>query len=238
MKKTALKRGLAVLLTALLCLSLFPAALAAGEPALQVSTAEAKAGETVEVTVSVVNNPGLSNLPMTIVYDESVLELQSAAFDDAKWDAYTEDYITSHGLQSDPEVETLRELIVYRDVAHLPKVTFTMPDGYFDDADPLLTLTFKVKDGAAVGVVASVSVTTEKIITDPSDPGFADNNPAIDKDDNDIELASIAGSVTVKGDAPPATVIYGDVNDDEDVDVFDLQDLQKFLAGWPVTLGS
>lgn len=57
-------------------LLLYPAAFAAAEasPAFQVSSAAGKPGDTVSLTVSTVNNPGLASLELDVDYDASILD--------------------------------------------------------------------------------------------------------------------------------------------------------------------
>lgn len=71
-----LKRPLAVLLSLILILSMLPvAALAADEFTATVGTATVDAGNTVDVTVSLTNNPGFLNFEFDIKYDTSKLKL-------------------------------------------------------------------------------------------------------------------------------------------------------------------
>ena len=71
-----LKRPLAVLLSLILILSMLPvAALASDEFTATVGTATVDAGKTVNVTVSLTNNPGFSSFEFDIQYDTSKLKL-------------------------------------------------------------------------------------------------------------------------------------------------------------------
>ncbi|MEE0136433.1 cohesin domain-containing protein [Blautia stercoris] len=47
-------------------------------PSIVISSAEAKQGDTVKISVSIVNNPGVLGMSLTLSYDESVMELVSA----------------------------------------------------------------------------------------------------------------------------------------------------------------
>ena len=47
-------------------------------PSIVISSAEAKQGDTVKISVSIENNPGVLGMSLTLSYDESVMELVSA----------------------------------------------------------------------------------------------------------------------------------------------------------------
>lgn len=47
-------------------------------PSIVISSAEVKQGDTVKISVSIVNNPGVLGMSLTLSYDESVMELVSA----------------------------------------------------------------------------------------------------------------------------------------------------------------
>ena len=72
-----MKKLLAICLSVLLICAAMPFAFAtaAEEPTIVVSDAEGKAGETVSVTVSLKNNPGIVSARLFVGYDDSVLEL-------------------------------------------------------------------------------------------------------------------------------------------------------------------
>lgn len=73
------KRLLSLALVFLLLISSMPtmSVLAASDPSFVVSTVEGERGDTVEVTVSTKNNPGIVSLKVNIGYDASALELVS-----------------------------------------------------------------------------------------------------------------------------------------------------------------
>ena len=94
-----------------------------GELAFVVSSAEAKPGDEVQITVSIENNPGIAAAEFTVVYDESVLE----------WTAVTQGEYT--GIwDAEPGV----------------KVTWFSNSGNWDLNGLFCTLTFKVKEGVTV----------------------------------------------------------------------------------------
>ena len=47
-------------------------------PSIVISSAEAKQGDTVKISASIVNNPGVLGISLTLSYDESVMKLVSA----------------------------------------------------------------------------------------------------------------------------------------------------------------
>ena len=128
-----MKKTICFLLSALLLAGMIglPAA-AEGEPAFQVSTAEAKRGEQVSLTVSTLNNPGIASFELYIIYDENSLEWVDVARGgfDGNWDIGVDE----SALWIDAENHT-------------------------DDA-VILTLAFKVKETAPEGL-ATVSVSYE-----------------------------------------------------------------------------
>ena len=73
-----MKRAISLLLCmVLLCGMLSISASAEGDLNLVLSNQTAKAGEEVEVLLSVENNPGLTGISAEVTYDESVLTLTS-----------------------------------------------------------------------------------------------------------------------------------------------------------------
>ena len=214
MKNKALKRGVAVLLAALLCLSLFPAALAAGESTLKVSSAEAKAGETVDIVISLENNPGIMSMMLAFEYDAAVLELKEIDFNDAKWTAFAEAYNGDTGNVGHTTAVAAGKEYVPVEVAYQP-----MEEGgkivglngailgykdtvYAEDGD-FVTLKFQVAEGAAAGNV-DVKVTY--------DPDNTFNWPGdTEADIVPVDFTVVNGAVTVK-DA--AAGVKGDINAD------------------------
>lgn len=96
------------------------------EPTIVVESESAKAGDTVEVTVSLKNNPGLASLQFDVAYD-SALELQSIAFNPA-FGAY----VTAPEPYANPQ-----------------GITFISPLVSVDADGEFATLTFKVAEGVA-----------------------------------------------------------------------------------------
>ena len=66
------RRILAFVLAAVMLLSAVPVHAAAGEPTFVVDTVTAAAGETVEVTIRLENNPGVTSLKLSLEYDDAL----------------------------------------------------------------------------------------------------------------------------------------------------------------------
>lgn len=75
-----MKKSIALIMAVLVVMTtlLSNAAFAANDPAFVVSNATGKPGDTVQVTVSTENNPGIVSLKVLVGYDANVLELVSA----------------------------------------------------------------------------------------------------------------------------------------------------------------
>jgi len=70
------KKVMSFLLAVMLVFSVMATTvLAAGEPTIRVSEANAKPGDTVDITVSLENNPGIINLKLNVAYDSTALTL-------------------------------------------------------------------------------------------------------------------------------------------------------------------
>lgn len=223
MKKKLLRRGFAAILAVLLCLSLLPAALAAGDPTIEVASVEAKAGETVKVTISLKNNPGITLMKLLLDYDESKLELVPATVELPNQATYenVDDYIAACRAAADPvfgdDVAWNKDNCWYLPVTESGKVVglnwmytySSAPYGYVFDG-VFATLTFKVKDGATGEIPVSVKF-------DENDKPAVVTNETGSGDDlvleyADVNFAVTAGKVTVKGDEPAG--VRGDVNGD------------------------
>lgn len=125
-----MKKLITVMLALVLCVGMLSVvASAAGTPALTVSSATGAAGESVEVTVKLSNNPGIAMLEFGVDYDSSRLELEG---------------MTTSGL--DGAMATTNYIWVTTNAA----------DSTYEGK--ILTIKFKVKADAAPGE-ASVKLT-------------------------------------------------------------------------------
>ena len=157
-----------------------------------ISTVRGKAGDTVKVTVALANNPGIVALRVKIAYDTDVLTLT----------AY----------------ETALEAASFGPLANMPfSVSWADSlNGNVSDDFTLVTLTFRIKDGAAVGKSAIT------LTYDPED--------VFNSDWQDVEFKVTAGGVEVVEYVP------GDINGDGKINMKDLVLLQQYLNDWAVTL--
>lgn len=111
-----------------LCITALPV-YAAGQGTFAVSRATGKPGDTVQITVSTENNPGIIGLQLAVQYDKNVLELTKAA----------------PGVFSG---------VAFGPAAKVP-FNFNWVDAIHPDNKTngvLATLTFKIKPGAAAGL--------------------------------------------------------------------------------------
>lgn len=93
-------------------------------------------------------------------------------------------------------------------------VMFVRTSGNLSEDGTLATLHFKVADTAVEDSVHTVTI----------------SGMASDIDEHPITIAFTNGSITIK------SVIYGDVNGDEEVNGLDVLRLGKYLTGWNVTI--
>ena len=127
-----MKKLLAICLSVLLICAAMPFAFATAseEPTIVVSDVEGKAGDTVSVTVSLKNNPGVVSALIKVGYDASALELLDAAEGDFNISGYKFGPLTKNPFT-----------INFCDA--------TAEENYTEEL--FATLTFKIKDDAAAG---------------------------------------------------------------------------------------
>ena len=127
-----MKKILAIFLSVLLVCAAMPFAFAtaAEEATIVVSDVEGKAGDTVSVTVSIKNNPGIVSARLRLGYDANALELVEAVNGDFAAAGYS-----------------------YGEVENNPfAINWCLATLKVDDTSELLTtLTFRIKDGATAG---------------------------------------------------------------------------------------
>lgn len=146
MKKKNKMLALMLVLTFVFCmfpLSAMAVETSAVDPEITVSEVYAKAGETVDVTVSVANNPGVNVLRLSVDYDATKLDLVGV-----------KDSALLPGYQGDPNETKFdaNPMILYW--------SNDLEKSNVDKNGVLATLTFKVLDKAAVGD-AKVGVTVK-----------------------------------------------------------------------------
>ena len=179
-----MKKLIALCLTIMLVLVAVPVigAAAANSGEFVVSTAEAGRGETVNVTVSIKNNPGIVSAKVKVAYDTNVLELTDkaeGAFAGVTYgpvgSPFTVNWVdTIHGLNSTNGV--------------------------------LATLTFKVKDDAAFGQSAITLTFDENDVFDLNydNVAFISTNGAVTivcRHNHTTETPAVLSTCTVPGHA-------------------------------------
>lgn len=169
-----MKRFLSMLFVLCMCLSCFGGFAAYAEDGAQVkvSAVNGFAGNEATVQISIENNPGIARLKMKVSYDEDVLTLKSSAST-----GLMGSFVPSQTLDVNPYV-----------------LTWTQP-GNCEDDGVLGTMTFDIKDAAALGATA-LTVTIEEVMNETFEELSA-------------SFAAVNGSVTVK--EPASTITSANV---------------------------
>jgi len=164
-------------------------------PSIIVSTDTGRAGETVTVTVDMKNNPGFGGMAFDVKYDNAVLELVS--------------YELGLGgtICTPSEVDTYADKMNFQ-YAGISNIT---GDG------TIVTLTFKIKEGAAEGK-AEIKVV-------PEDGTFFRYDG---RSEVDISVLCVGGGIEI------VNYVKGDINGDGKVNNRDAARLMQYLAGWDV----
>lgn len=137
-----MKKLLALCLTVMLVVAMVPAFAVSADaaPTITVSSAEGYAGDEITVDVSLANNPGFVSMKLLVAYDAEVLELTNKAAG-----ATFGTMAFSQTMDANPYI--------------LNWVDAINPDNMTNGA--FATLTFKIKDGAAIGESA-ITVTYDQ----------------------------------------------------------------------------
>ena len=173
---------------------------------IEVSSAQAEVGGTVQVTVSVKNNPGIISARVKVYYDTAVLKLT----------AYTAGNFTASGY-SWSKIE---------DAATKGYFVINWADGLNGNntAELLATLTFEVQEGAAEGTTA---ITPEFSCADDI---FDANEVSVWFE----AVAGGVEILPATPDTPDK--LSGDADGDGKVNNRDLGLLQRYLNEWEVTI--
>lgn len=202
------------------------------KPTFVVSDTKAKAGKTVDVTVSVQNNPGIMAAKINVFYDTAVLSLKS---------------VTNGSLMGES---------LFDQGGNISAVPYTvcwndMSKNFCDDGI-LVTYTFEVNENAPIGVTP-VSLTYDEGSTFNSDlenvkfstingtveiinrtPGDANNDDEVDLKDVVVIRRWLSGGWNIIIDESNA-----DVNCDAVVDLKDVVILRRYFSGgWGIDLDS
>ena len=135
-----MKKPLITVVVLAVLISLLPVlpvrARAAGSPAFVISSASVKAGSTVDLTISLENNPGLASIKMAVSFDPH-LSLESITYNEAM------------GGQSLPP-ETFSSPVT---------LTWVSPFANYSSDGLFATLRFRVSEAAPSGSLAEVNLT-------------------------------------------------------------------------------
>lgn len=221
--KTHWKRFLSVLMTvALLLNAVALMASAADAMTIQVSTVNAAPGETVQVQISLADNPGISSLKLKVAYDE-VLTLTNVEFDSA-FGAY----VTAPQPYANPQ--TLNLISPLADIAAngtYATLTFSVAENAADNTVAVVSLSFDPEDIFNTDydtVAAQVENGSVKIYT--GIPGDIDGDKKVNNKDA-IALFRYVADWDVAVDYKAL-----DVNGDNKINNKDAITLFRFVAGW------
>ena len=180
------KGFLALVLCVVLCVGFLPASvIAAGsDPVIRVGSASGCMGSTVNVTISLENNPGLSSIKLLVSYDRELLELKSASLNSA--------LVSYPGSQSSVNVGA------YPAVFNWLMIT----DGNMDLDGEFAALTFEVLTAEAQETAITVSYNQEDVYNaDFEDVHFAVENGTVTLGAHDLSyVAGTAATCTEAGE--------------------------------------
>ncbi len=118
------------------------------EPTLVVESVIANVGDdTVDVVISIANNPGISSLKFDVAFDDTLLTLTAVTFDTAFGS-----YVTAPEPYKNPQT-----------------VSFMSPTADLTVSGKMVTLTFTLSDTAIVGATSDITVTIDQSNTFDSD---------------------------------------------------------------------
>lgn len=164
-----MKKLISLLLTVLLLLPTGVCGICAqaedAEPEFVIGSAEGERGDTVSLTVSIRNNPGIIALRFSVQYDADVLSLESVT--DGQLFGHGRTVFGTH-LTANPYTMYWEDSLSYENYTN---------NGVF------VTLTFRIREGAAVG---------ESPVT-----LILDNNSIFDCNVHPVPFQAVSGTVTV-----------------------------------------
>lgn len=226
--RKGMKKLTAVILLAVMLLQTLPviAFASVGAMKLTVSSVTGIAGESVEVTIDISNNPGIASLVFDVEYD-SALTLTNVEFSNSFGP-----YVTTPPTYTNPQ-----------------KVTLISPLQDVKANGMLATLTFKIAENVADEYEAyvNVSYSASKIFNSEGDPvatvsengkvsvfrgiaGDINADREVDTKDAILLFRYVAGWDV---DVDPLSL---DCNGDGDVDTRDAIALFRYIAGWEVDI--
>ena len=198
----------------------------------EVGSAEAAAGDTVVIPVSITKNPGIVSLKLAVSYDDAVLELISVEAGDV---------VSASGEFSTGPIKS-PIVISWIDALALENN---------EQTGVIANLTFKVKDDAVSGDAAlTISYNPNDVFgagEDMPNVEFLTKDGAIAiagaylpgdvNDDGKVNVRDLGAlQQHINGWDITINVAAADVNDDGKVNIRDLGLIQQFINGWDVTL--
>lgn len=204
----------------LLCFSIFfsalPVTAETTDPTIVVGSAECQVGETVEIPVSLQNNPGIFALSVKVVYDASKLKYNGATVN-KKFSSSVEEgkkiVITSSNLKYNGEIFTLSFTVLEGVEAGETTVSLSYENGDVCNAFEE-DISLKISSG-------KINVQNEVIV-----PGDVDNDSVVNLNDLITLAQYVAGwDIVVNKEQL-------DVNGDKVVDLNDVTHLARYMAGW------
>lgn len=220
--------GMNIRYTCMDCIAFYTASpVPGGSATLTVSSHETLPGETIQVTVSLKNNPGIASAILNVSFDTSILTLQAV------------EYNTAMGGQTVPPQSMNSPVTLY----------WVSPFADMSEDCVFATLTFKVSENAKEGDRSNIAVTyeaenvynlaEENVTLDivPGEitiidyvPGDINGDGILNNKDVTRLMQYFAGwNVTVN---TPAL----DVNNDGSTNNKDVTRLMQYLAGWNVEI--
>ena len=190
--------ALSVLITSAFSVTAF----AADKGKITVSSANAKAGDTVDITVSMTQNPGIATADFEVKFDTAALTLAKVK---------DEGFISENDAQNAGQAHSDQLVSPYHFswCNDLAKANITK-------TGKMVTMSFKVSEKAKDG--------TYNITVD------AKNVEIYDKDIKDVGFEFVNGAITVGSTGK--TFLVGDVNGNGVVNSADFTILSRYVSGW------
>ena len=223
--KKGMKKLTAFILLAVMLLQTLPviAFATVGAMKLTVSSVNGIAGDTVEVTVDISNNPGIASLVFNVEYD-SALTLKGVEFNSAFGP-----YVTTPPTYTNPQTVTL--ISPLQDVSvngTLATFTFEIGANVTDGYEAYVNVSFAEKNifNSENELVATVAE-NGKVSVFRGIAGDINSDREVDTRDAILLFRYVAGWDV---DVDPFAL---DCNGDGDVDTKDAITLFRYIAGWP-----
>ena len=226
--KKGMKKLTAFILLAVMLLQMIPvvAFASSGAMKLTVSSVNGIAGDTVEVTVDISNNPGIASLVFNVEYD-SALTLKGVEFNSAFGP-----YVTTPPTYTNPQTVTL--ISPLQDVSvngTLATFTFEIGANVTDGYEAYVNVSFAEKNifNSENELVATVAE-NGKVSVFRGIAGDINSDREVDTRDAILLFRYVAGWDV---DVDPFAL---DCNGDGDVDTKDAITLFRYIAGWDVEI--